>query len=135
MSDVTQIRQVIQILATPDEVYEGFTNPEIHTRMTGGEAKGEAGVGKNFTAWDGYITGKYLELEPGQRIVCAWSTSEWPDGAKPSRVELSFTPKDGGTELTLVHSDVPAEQAPSYEVGWHQSYWEPMAEYFEGHRS
>src|SRR3990167_2396762 len=131
MNEATKtITQTVEIPATPEEVYAGFTDPKIHTAMTGGEATGEAKVGGVFTAWDGYITGTYLELVPGKNIVAEWSTSEWPEGAEPSRLELTFNPKGTGTELVMVHSDVPTEQASNYEVGWHESYWEPMTEYF-----
>lgn len=129
-NNVTTIDQTVELPATPEEVYEGFTDPKIHGAMTGGEAVGEAKVGGEFTAWDGYITGTYLELEPGKRIVAEWSTSEWPDDAEPSRLELTFAPKGEGMELHMIHSNVPAEQAPNYDVGWSASYWEPMLEYF-----
>jgi len=131
MASVATIEQTVEIPATPEEVYEGFTNPTIHEAMTGAEATGVAKVGAEFTAWDGYIKGTYLELEPGKRIVQEWSTSEWPDGAKPSRLELTFEPiGEGHTKLTMIHSHVPVEQKDMYESGWHESYWEPMTDYF-----
>lgn len=131
MSDVATITQTVEIPATPEEVYEGFTNPTVHEAMTGAGATGEAKVGNDFTAWDGYIYGTYLELVPGKKIVQEWSTSEWPDDAEPSRLELTFEPADDGkTKLTMVHSNVPAEQEAMYTSGWPENYWEPMTDYF-----
>jgi hypothetical protein len=46
-----------------------------------------------------------------------------------SRLELTLTSKKGGTELKMVHSQVPAEQVAEYTDGWHTSYWDPLAEY------
>ncbi|MBI4032863.1 SRPBCC domain-containing protein [Candidatus Berkelbacteria bacterium] len=123
------IDQTVVIPAKPQEVYDAWIDPEEHSAMTGGAAGGEAKVGGEFLAWDGYITGTYLELVPGKKIVCDWQTSEWPEGAEPSRLELTFTPKDDGTEIHLIHSNIPPHDA-DYETGWHQSYWEPMREYF-----
>ncbi len=131
MSDVTTITQTVEIPATPAEVYEGFTDPKIHEAMTGAGATADARVGGAFTAWDGYISGTYLELVPGKKIVQTWSTTEWPDRAAPSRLELTFEPTgDGKTKLTMVHSNVPAEQKDMYDSGWHESYWQPMTDYF-----
>lgn len=127
----TIIKQTVFIPATPEEVYEAYTNPAIHSEFTGAQATGAAEAGEAFTAWDGYIEGQYVELEPGKRVVQTWSTTEWPTGAAPSTLELTFDERDGGTDITLVQTDVPSEQASDYDEGWHSSYWEPMLEYFE----
>lgn len=37
-----------------------------NTAFTGSKATCDAGVGGEFTAWDGYISGKNLELEKGK---------------------------------------------------------------------
>ncbi|MDD1770270.1 MAG: SRPBCC domain-containing protein, partial [Methanomassiliicoccales archaeon] len=60
-----------------------------------------------------------------------WSTSEWPEGYPPSRLELRLKAVPGGTELTLIQTGVPEEQADDYDQGWHDSYWMPMVKYFE----
>ncbi|MBI4023103.1 SRPBCC domain-containing protein [Candidatus Berkelbacteria bacterium] len=131
----TTIRQAVIIPADPEQVYRGFTNPAIHSAMTGGKATGHAEVGAEFTAWDGYITGRYRRLEPHRRIVMDWLTSEWPEGARASRLELTLAPAAGGTRVILTQTHVPADQAPNYQTGWQESYWEPMAAYFKAQAS
>jgi activator of HSP90 ATPase len=46
-------------------------------------------------------------------------------------LEFTFQPKDGGTEVTMVHSKVPGGQVESYRQGWVDYYWMPLKEYFE----
>jgi activator of HSP90 ATPase len=125
------IRQTTVIDATPVEVYQAYVDPVKHSAFTGSPAKGTPKVGGKFTAWDGYITGKYLKLEKGRRIVHEWKTTEWPKGYPPSLVQLTFRPKGKATELTMVHSKAPAEQADEYASGWMEFYWEPMKKYFK----
>lgn len=125
------IKQAEVIDASPIEVYEAYVNPKNHAEFTGSSATGTPRVGGKFTAWDGYITGKYLKLEKGKRILHEWTTTEWPEGYPPSLVELTLKAKGKKTELTMVHSKVPAEQAESHTGGWKESYWEPLREYFE----
>ncbi len=60
-----------------------------------------------------------------------WQTTEWPDEAPPSIAEFTFVEKDDGTELTMVHTEVPAEQADSYRQGWIDFYWDPLKAYFQ----
>ena len=65
---VTTIRQKIIIPAAPDAVYEAFMDAKKHSAFTGSKAASDARVGGKFTAWDGYISGKNLELEKGKRM-------------------------------------------------------------------
>jgi uncharacterized protein YndB with AHSA1/START domain len=124
------IEQTAFIDAAPEEVYEAFLDPKKHAEFTGSPATTNAKVGAEFQAWDGYISGKNLELVKGKRIVQEWETTEWPEGYPRSRLELTFTAKKGGTELKMVHSKVPAEQVEEYTSGWPESYWEPLKGYF-----
>lgn len=126
-----QIVQTIVVPAAPDRVYEAFVNPQKHAAFTGSSASGEERVGGHFSAWDGYIFGRYLELEPQKRIVAEWQTTEWPQGYPPSRLELVFTPQGSGTQITMTHTQVPAEQKESYSQGWEDFYWEPLRQYFK----
>lgn len=114
----------------PLRIYEAFLNGAQHSKMTGAKATADSHVGGKFTAWDGYIFGRNLELDPGKRILQEWQTTEWPEGAPPSLLEWTFADQDGGTELTMVHSKVPAAQAESYRQGWTDYYWTPMKAYF-----
>lgn len=116
--------------ASPQEIYDAWISSDGHAGLTGSPAKVDGKVGGKFTAWDGYISGKTLELEPGRRIVQAWRTSEFPDEAPDSRLEVLLEAVDGGTKLTLIHSDIPEDQVESYRHGWPESYFEPMRDYF-----
>ena len=128
---VKTITQKVFIASTPPiDIYDAFVDPKKHAAFTGSPATGSPRVGGKFTAWDGYITGVNRELVKGQRIVQDWQTTEWPDSAGPSTVEFIFTAARGGTEVTMVHSNVPAEQAESYRQGWIDYYWEPLKQYF-----
>jgi activator of HSP90 ATPase len=132
MAATTTIKQTEYIPGVkPQEVYDALVDPRKHAEFTGAKATGQAKVGAKFTAWDGYITGKHLQLEPGKRLVQEWSTTEWPTGAQPSRLEWTFVRKSDGTEVTLLHSEVPSDQAESYRQGWIDYYWEPLKQYFE----
>jgi activator of HSP90 ATPase len=129
-TNVTTIRQKTLISSTPDEVYEAFMDSKKHSAFTGSKAKCDSKVGGEFTAWDGYISGRNLELEKGKKIVQEWSTSEWPDGYSPSRLELTLRKVKNGTEISMVHSNVPAKQADDIAEGWTEFYWKPLKEYF-----
>jgi len=123
------IEQTVFFKAPPNEVYDALLDAEKHSKFTGSPATTNSTVGAEFTAWDGYITGKNLELVKNKKIVQEWMTTEWPEGYPASTLKLTLTAKKGGTELTLVHSNVPAEQVAEYTSGWKESYWDPLKAY------
>ena len=87
---VTTIRQKVIIPAAPENVYEAFIYAKKHSAFTGSKATCDPKVGGNFTAWNGYISGKNLELEKAKKMIQEWITTEWPSGYPPSRLELIF---------------------------------------------
>ncbi len=114
------------IPAPPKRVYEAWMSGKEHGAMTGGQAKVTARVGGKFSAWDGYIEGKTLELEPNKKIVQAWRTSEFPQDAPDSRLEITLKREKSGTRITLRHTEIPSGQAAGYKKGWIDFYFKPM---------
>ena len=114
----------------PEVLYRAWLSSKGHSEMTGSVAKVQARVGGQFSAWDGYITGRTLELQPPSRIVQAWRTGEFAESDPDSRVEIVLENAHGGTSLTLTHTDIPEGQAESYRTGWEEWYFGPMREYF-----
>lgn len=114
----------------PNEVYDAWLSTDGHTAMTGSAAEVSNEVGGEFTAWDNYIWGTNLELIEDTKIVQSWRTNEFPDEAPDSELIIELEPDDGGTILTLTHTNVPPSQEEMYEAGWQEHYFDPMLEYF-----
>lgn len=120
------------ISASPQQVYAAWLDSVAHSEMTGGAATMSDAVDAEISAWDGYITGRNLDLVPGERIVQAWRTTQFTDAHDDSIVTVTLEPVDGGTLLTLSHSNVPDEQTGYEQGGWQDFYFEPMRIYFAG---
>ncbi len=116
--------------SSPEAIFKTWFSSEGHSAMTGSPAQVEPDEHGKFTAWDGYIWGKTLEVEAPERFVQAWRTSEFPEDSPDSRVEVHLKAVPEGTEVTLVHSDIPDGQAESYRQGWQDFYFTPMGAYF-----
>jgi len=116
--------------ASAQEIYEAWLDSLAHTEMTGSEAIMSDEVGDEVAAWDGYISGRNLELVPGERIVQSWRTSEFTDAHEDSIITVTLEEVADGTLLTLVHSKVPEDQKSYEEGGWQVHYFEPMKDYF-----
>ena len=116
--------------ASPEEIYLAWLDSQSHSLMTGSPAKISSKVGVEFEAWDGYIFGKNLELEPGKRILQTWRTTEFDSSEQDSLVEIVFELVLNGTKVTIHHSNLPAHGS-QYQQGWVDFYFQPMKEYFK----
>ena len=118
------------IPAKPHEIYVSWLSSKGHSAMTQSPATGSARVGGKFTSWEGYISGRNLELERDRRIVQSWRTTEFPDEAPDSRLEIKLEAAKAGTKVTLKHSGIPAGQGSGYRQGWRDFYFTPMKKHF-----
>jgi len=118
------------IPASAREVYDAWLDSLAHSEMTGGRANMSAEIGAEFSAWDGYITGRNLQLVPGERIVQSWRTTKFPEDHEDSTITVTLEEGDAGTLLTLSHSNVPEGHLGYEQGGWQKSYFEPMIAYF-----
>ena len=122
---------VLTVLPTSAEsVYHAWLDSDEHSHFTGSPAQIDPAVGGSFTAWDGYISGVTLELEPHHRIVQAWRTTDFPKDSPDSRLELILDEVKDGTKVTLIHTNIPDGQGDEYKQGWEDWYFAPMQVYF-----
>ena len=118
-----------KIDATAEQIYKAWLSSNGHTKMTGGIANISDKIGDNFTAWNGYIQGKNIELEPYIRILQSWRTSQFEKDEEDSQIEILLQEGDNQTTLTLIHTNVP-ESGEHYVKGWDDHYFQPMKSYF-----
>jgi uncharacterized protein YndB with AHSA1/START domain len=116
--------------ATAQQVFDAWLDSRQHADFTGDQADIQPGVGGAFTIGGGYITGQNLELQPYSRIVQSWRTTEFPDSAPDSWLEVLLEESPQGCVLTLNQKKLPEDQVKSYEEGWQEYYFEPLQKYF-----
>jgi activator of HSP90 ATPase len=129
MSESLRLSTVLPV--TPQKLYEAWLDSDAHAAFTGGgPARIDPRAGGDFTAWDGYISGKTLALDPFSRILQAWRTTYFPVDAPDSRLEILIEAEGEGSKLSLVHTEIPDGQGEDYRQGWEEYYFQPMTEYF-----
>jgi activator of HSP90 ATPase len=129
------IRQEVTFPASPARIYELLTDSGKFAAATGRPARIEASEGAAFSIFGGYISGRQIELIPGQRVVQAWRGNDWDAGVY-SFVRFTLTPAGSGTKLVVDHNGYPQGKSPMYPT-WHEHlsanwpvfYFEPFAKY------
>jgi activator of HSP90 ATPase len=124
------IKQTVTFKVPPHEVYESLMDSAKHAAFTGSAAEISREVGSEYSAYDGYITGKNIELVPDKKIIQSWRAVDWPEGYF-SRITFEFTPIPAGTRMDFTHADLPEGTEDEFTQGWIDNYWEPMKKFLE----
>ena len=121
------IRQTVTFKATPHQVYEALMDSSKHAKFTGAQASISRQAGGAFTAYDGGLQGRNLEVVPDSKIVQEWHCQEegWP-ADHYSRLTIALTEVPGGTRLRMTHRGVPDACVDGIKSGWHTEYWDKM---------
>ena len=121
------IRVTSRFRAAPERVFDAWLDPDlagkwlfatasrpmrhvrIDARVAGSfyiaEQRGRAGH-----------TGEYVEIVPRRRLVFVLRTEDHPDVR--TRVTVEIAPVKSGSELTLIHENVPPEHASETAGRW-----------------
>lgn len=131
------IHQEVDFNASPARVYKALLDSKQFSEFAaqGGQfsansARIDPSQGGAFSLFDGYITGRTIELVQDQRIVQAWHDKEWPAGVY-SIVKFELTPKGSGTHLVFDHTGFPPRSHDHLAAGWKTNYWDPIATYLD----
>jgi len=127
-----KLHQTLKVKATPEQVYETLMDSKLHTELTGSKAVVSSKIGGAFSAYDGYITGKNLELVKSEKIVQEWRGEEegWP-ADHFSKITFVLKPINGGTQIDFTQEALPEPAFENIKEGWEDYYWQPLKEKFE----
>jgi uncharacterized protein YndB with AHSA1/START domain len=136
------IHQEVEFKTNRARIYEALTDSKkfdavtkLSAAMTSGmvpagsaPASVSREAGGAFSAFGGYVTGRQIELVPGQRIVQAWRAGSWDPGVY-SIARFELMEQGTGTKLVFDHTGFPSGEAAHLAEGWKGNYWEPLAKY------
>jgi uncharacterized protein YndB with AHSA1/START domain len=123
----------VELATTPERVFRALASAEVvdwwvnpgvfDTREWTGDVRvggywGASGIGGGGPY---ALEGKFLEVDPPRKLVQTWHFAGAPD--KPSTVTYLLEPIDGGTRLTVRHSDIAApDRRNNIGAGWRSSF-------------
>ena len=125
------IVQSVTFKASPAELFRIFTDSKKHSAATGAKASVSAKPGAPFTAFEGMLSGKNLNVVPNRLIVQAWRASHWKKSDMDWILILTFSQAPGGGRIDLVHVGVPQHDHKGVSQGWPKYYWKPWKAYLK----
>lgn len=111
----------ILIQAEPKTVFAHFVDPILLARWIGDEAVVDANPGGRFTLRFGHrrVEGRYLEIEPPNRVAISWGRAGSPSFPPESSVlRVSLRAEAGGTRVSITHTGLPSAEYERHELGW-----------------
>lgn len=128
----TAVEVEVRIAASPETVFDFFTDPDKMIQWMGRSVELDPRPGGTLRCDindQAVASGEYVEVDRPRRVVFTWG---WEGegsvtAAGSSRVEVLLEPDGDGTQLRLLHSDLPsAESAQKHGHGW-RHYTERLA--------
>ena len=123
------IVQSVIFRASPQELFDIYTDSKKHSAATGAKALVSAKAGGKFRAFDGMLAGRNLVVIPGRMVVQAWRATHWQDSDLDSILVIEFSKVAGGGRIDLVHVGVPEHDHKGVSNGWPKYYWKPWRKY------
>lgn len=77
--DVETIELTEKFQCRAQEFYDAMTKIEMVMAFTKGDASMDPVKGGKFVLFGGNISGEFVELDPGKKIVQRWRYKRWPD--------------------------------------------------------
>ncbi len=114
------IEQTYLIAATPAQVWQALTDPEIIAEWSGADAEYEPSVGTDYALWDGTITGGVLDVVPFKKLVQTWKPKDWT--VDNSVVTFTLTAEGKHTRVDLLHENVEPSDFDGTREGWNLYY-------------
>ena len=117
----------IRIAASPETVFDFFTDPDKMIQWMGRSAILEPSAGGTFRCdmnGTDVARGEFVVVEPPRRAVFTWGweaggSADVPPGS--STVEILLEPDGDGTLLRLTHTGLPgADAIRRHRAGWEQ---------------
>lgn len=121
---VDAVEVEVRIAASPETVFDFFTDPRLMTQWMGRAVDLDPRPGGGFRCEvndEAIASGEYVAVEPPRRVVFTWGWNGEDSVTRPgsSTVEVLLAPDGDGTHLRLVHTGLPSpESATKHGHGW-----------------
>ncbi len=122
------IKQSYLINASIQDIWQALTDPRVIDKWGGGPAHMDDKVGTKFILWGGDIHGENIKVVKNKELVQDWFGGKWKN---PSKTKFTLIEKGGKTEVSLLHENVPDEEAKDIEEGWKLYYLGPLKKLLE----
>lgn len=116
---------------SPERVYRAWLDSYEHSQFTGQPAQISGTPGQAYSSLGNLVRGKIVSASPFDHIVQTWATSDFPQGAPASQVDLRLEPTCNGSLVTLRQTGIPEGYSHKVMEIWEKAYFRPLKAFFD----
>jgi activator of HSP90 ATPase len=131
--NTTTVTDNVEFRTTAEEAYQTFVDPARIAAFTRSPPKVFEGAhkGGKFELFGGNVSGEYVELEPGKKLVQSWRLGEWPQGHFSTlKIEFDQNDVDHVTVMRVTWDGVPVGQEDVTKRNWAEYYVKSIKQTF-----
>lgn len=131
--NTTTVTDNEEFRTTAEEAYQTFVDPARIAAFTRSPPKVFEGAhkGGKFELFGGNVSGEYLELVPGKKVVQSWRLSQWPQGHYSTlKIEFDQNDVDHVTVMRVTWDGVPVGQEDVTKRNWTEYYVKSIKQAF-----
>ena len=118
------VEHEVRVAASPDSIFEYFTDPAKMVKWMGVEATLDprpGGVCRINPSGQAAMLGEFVEVDRPRRVVFTWGweTALFKTPPQSTLVEVSLTPDGEDTVVRLAHRRLKPELLALHQAGWH----------------
>jgi uncharacterized protein YndB with AHSA1/START domain len=118
------IEHEVRVAASPESVFDYFTDPAKMVMWMGTEATLDprpGGICRVNPSGQAAMLGEFVEVDRPRRVVFTWGweTALFKTPPQSTLVEVSLTPEGEDTVVRLTHRRLKPEAVALHRAGWH----------------
>jgi activator of HSP90 ATPase len=107
--------------APAEQLYDAFLKPEMVAAWSRSKPDIAPEVGKEYSLFNGNVTGKILSLDPGKNITMTWRLRDWKQGHF-AKMSLDFVQGAGETTIKVNWTGIPVGQEEIAQNNFEEYY-------------
>lgn len=113
-----ELKLIDKFLCSPMDLFKVLTEQPRLEAITRAKAVSNPVAGGDFDLMKGTITGRYMELNPGNNIVMLWKMRTWDMGGPGTLVKVTMEQDENYTTMNVRIEHVPTKYKTETEGFW-----------------
>lgn len=134
-ASAANIEQTVQFDdVSPERLFAAFSNAKEHSAVLKMPVEIAPKSGSVYKAFDGKLIGTVIGSSPGKQLILSWRTWKFEPVDTDSILVLTFVKNEKGSQIEMVHANVPDRLRNEVNAHWNIFYWDAWRAYMKNHK-
>jgi hypothetical protein len=129
-----EFKQRVTLPCNAKLVFEQLLDSRKHTKITKSPAFVNKREGGTFTAFNGQLTGRNIEIKPNKKIVQAIRFKNWDKDCYSIVTLKTIQTSNNKCTLELLQVGIPSNNIGKVKKHWNNNYWQMFKDFLLGEK-